>query len=130
MAGELGCDVFLRGITMPGSFDDAGAQIRRNFYGAIVRAAIEHQNLIAAAQAFDDARYIAFLVERNDRRGNFHGRLLDLEGHDRDGNHKQEQGSNADRDARCSEGTLIIDECVPPDQKHDNCADPPRPVPI
>ena len=82
-------DVLLRGVTVPGRFFHARAELAGDFHGAIVRTAVENQNFVAAAQALNHARDVAFLVKGDDRGGDLH--TLNARRHQRCGDHENNQ---------------------------------------
>ena len=72
MSGLLGGPIFLAGVTAPSGLNHARAQVGRQFHRPVCGSAVQNQDFIAAAEAFDGARDIALFVERNDRRGDLH----------------------------------------------------------
>ncbi len=64
--------VFLVGVAGPRALDHARAELAGEFHSAVGGSAIDDQDFIGAAKAFDGARQVALFVQSDDRSGNLH----------------------------------------------------------
>src|ERR1022692_4762512 len=74
VSGLLGGPILLAGVAAPSGLDHAGPEVGGEFHGAVGGSAIQDEDLIAAAEAFDGAGDIAFFVERDDGGRDLHHR--------------------------------------------------------
>ena len=72
----LGGVILLAGESAPIAFDHARAELGGELDGAIGRAAVHHHDFVATAQAFDHARNVALLIERDNRSRDLHQGLM------------------------------------------------------
>ena len=66
VGGGRGGEVFLARIASPGFFDDSGAEAGGDFAGSVCGTAVDYEDFIGTAKAFDGARDVAFFVEGDD----------------------------------------------------------------